>query len=64
MASVERKSSTIGIATALGVGFGFVFELFAGSEIPFGTGIIAGSIVGLLVGNFFRIVFLPWRQRS
>jgi hypothetical protein len=63
MAPTERKNSTVGIAMAFGVGIGIITELFASSEIPFGTGIIIGGLVGFLFGNFIKMLVMPWRQR-
>lgn len=63
MATTERKNSTIGITMAFGVGIGFILELFASSEIPFGTGMIIGGLIGFFLGNFIKVLVMPWRQR-
>ena len=63
MSTNERKNSAVGIAIASGAGIGFVLELFASREIPFGTGLITGAIIGLFLGNFVKMLIMPWRQR-
>ena len=56
MSTNERKNSAVGIAIALGAGIGFVLELFASRELPFGTGLITGAIIGLFFGNFVKML--------
>lgn len=63
MSNIQRKSSIVGISVAFTAGIGFILELFASSEIPFGTGMIIGAIVGFLFGNFIKILAMPWKQR-
>jgi len=63
MSVSDRKSSIVGITVAFCAASGFVLELFASSEMRFGTGMIIGAIIGFLFGNFIKMLVMPWRQR-
>jgi len=63
MSVIERKSSIVGSTVAFGAGVGFVLELFAASEIPFGTGMIIGALVGFFFGSFFKTMVMSRRNR-
>ena len=63
MLPFKRKSSIVGISVSVSAGMGFVLELFASREMPFGSGLIIGGLIGFLFGHFIRLLGLTGRQR-